>query len=286
VRRCPTCRADSPKLVHFGIYLCPTCGPIDADGHAVAPPPGLLLTPAAAPRVYESLQGAAPTPVADDTQPNPIAFPPPVPGPAPAPLPGPMAIDLAPPRPVPLDLAPPRPTPLPGPLGAPSPFPIAAPRPVPAAAAPPHPRASSPDPLTVVPPASELSCSSFAPPPPRDPRDLITTGSGPPRILVISLAVFTVLSFVELAVTSQAARPGQACGVVLQLGSSLAILSGRRWARNASLFVNGLGFLFTVILMLLPIPTLLRVVLAVSTLATGWWIYVLLRRDVVDYCRQ
>lgn len=251
MRRCPTCRADSPKLVHFGIYLCPTCGPIDADGRAVAPPPGVLLTPASEPRVYESLAGAAPTPVADDTQPNPIAFPPPVP--------------LAPPRPMPLELAPPRPTPLPG---APSPFPAPA------------------DPLTVVPPPSDVSRTSFAPPPPRDPRDLITTGRGPPRILVVTLALFTVISFLPLAAASRSDAPVQACSVIAQIVGSLAILSGRRWARTLSLFTNGLGLLFLVIGALLPLPGAFRALLAVDVVMTGFWIYVLLRRDVVDYCRQ
>ena len=89
-----------------------------------------------------------------------------------------------------------------------------------------------------------------------------------------------------LVASSDARGPRDGIRVMSQILFSVAILSGRRWARNWSLFVNGLALLFLLIVILLPVPPMLRAVSAVSAMATGWWIYVLLRRDVVDYCRQ
>lgn len=251
--RCPVCRADS-KLIHFGIYLCPNCGTTDADGRPVSPPPGTPLTPGPS-----SLHEAAPTPVSDDTQPTSLAFPPSVP--------------IAPPRPLPLELAPPRP---------PTPLPPMAPRPMPLEVAPPHPLA---DPLTAVPRPEDVSRNSFAPPPPRDPRDLVTSKVGPPPILVYTLATFTIINLLATAMV-EANRGGAQLGrLAAQITFSLAILSGRAWARNWSLVVNALGLLFTLLFMALPLPPIARIALAISACATGFWIYVLLRRDVTEYCK-
>lgn len=249
MRRCPVCRADS-KLIHFGIYLCPTCGTTDADGRPVAPPPGALLTPAS-PAVYETLSLAAPTPVADDTQPNPIAIPPVMPAP----------------RPVPLELAPPRPTPAP-------------PAPLPLAAAPPHPRLSSPDPLTVVP--GEISRTSFAPPPPRDPRELVQSNSGPPQMLVMMLGAYFLFELGQLALSQ---LPGccVAPWMLLRLGFLMALFSGRVWARTSSMFFSVLGIVGSLLVMVQPMPLGVRGYFGVAILFEVAWLYVLTRPEVVKY---
>lgn len=291
MRRCPTCRADSPKLIHFGIYLCPTCGTVDADGNKVQPPPGVLLTPASA-AVHESLVDAAPTPVADDTQPNNLAPPPPIPthamGPpvmgAPfmgppvmgppvmgPPVMGPMArATPAPPGPVPLDRAPPRPTPAP-------------PRPVPLEAAPLHPRISSPDLLTVAP--VEVSRTSFAAPPPRDPRDLIDEGTGPPQVLVWMIASYFVFEVAGFAFSSW---PG-CCTIAWMIprtGFLMALLSGRTWARTSSIVGSALGIALFSFAMIQPLPNVTRAVVGLGIVFEVAWLYVLMRPEVVNYFAQ
>lgn len=173
----------------------------------------------------------------------------------------------APPGPVPLELASPGPTPAP-------------PGPAPLEAAPLHPRISSPDPLTVLP--VEVSRTSFAAPPPRDPRDLIETGSGPPQLLVWMLASYFVFELAGFAVSSW---PG-CCTITWMLprmGLLMALLSGRGWARTSSIVGSALGIALYAFAMIQPLPNVTRAVVGLGILFEIVWLYVLMRPDVVTY---
>lgn len=131
--------------------------------------------------------------------------------------------------------------------------------------------------------------SFVAPPPPSALSASIATGPeivGSGGIPMLFLGTVAALGLVDVAEAIQTRSP---FGLLLQAGTMVALLTGKRWARTLAIagavLMIGLSAMLFVALRHVSVPggNGYGIVAIVSIVLNAWWLYVLLRSDTVAY---
>lgn len=138
-------------------------------------------------------------------------------------------------------------------------------------------RAHSTQPMTI-----ETGRASFAAPPPQQIAAIsMPTITGTRDLPTMFLGTVAVLGLIDMVEAVQARNP---LTLLLQAGTVIALLTGKRWARTLAIggavaFIGLAAMLFVAFHGAAPYGVLC----AVTIVLQGWWLYVLLRPDTVAY---